>query len=97
MSLPQELPWHMADNLWAAQINPFLSNPALNCVLLKNVSLTTGANIINHRLGRALQGWYPVRIRAAATFFDTQDTNQTPTLTLNLNSSAAVVVDLVVF
>jgi len=44
-----------------------------------------------------LTGWNPTRIRASATIFDTQDSNQTPQLTLNLVASANVVVDLLVF
>jgi len=82
---------------WASVINPVVNNPLTNGILLKEVSLATGANVINHRLGRKLQGWILVRIRAASSIYDTQDTNQTPQLTLNLQSSASSVVDLYVF
>jgi hypothetical protein len=87
----------MAQNRWATALDPMLSNPVLNTVLLKNVALTTGANIVNHKLGRDLQGWYPVRVRSSSTIYDTQDSNQTPQLTLLLVASANVTVDLVVF
>lgn len=83
---------------WASIINPLLTNPALNVSLLQNISLTTGANVINHKLGRPLQGWYPVRFKGSyAQLYDTQATNQTPQLTLNLNASANVTCDLAVF
>lgn len=82
---------------WAASLNPLLKSAVLQGVLLKNVNLAAGANVVNHRLGRKLQGWMLTRIRSAATTYDTQDSNQTPELTLNLTSSAAVVVDLYVF
>lgn len=96
--LPQQIDWDMASNRWASMIEPFLNNPTLNTVLLPNIPLTTGANTINHRLGRPLKGWYITRIRnAPATFYDTQDSNPIPTRTLTLNSSADVIVDIVVF
>lgn len=78
-------------------LNPIFNTPILGGNLLTNQTLSIGLNSINHGLGRNLNGWIPVRVRAAATFFDSQDSNQTPTLTLALNSSAAVVVDLYVF
>lgn len=95
--LPQELQWNDADNKWASILNPIVSNPANNSLILKNQSLTTGANVINHKLGRILQGWIIVRQRALASVYDTQDTNQMPQLTLNLVSSANVTVDIEVF
>lgn len=82
---------------WASQINPQLSNPALNSSILKQVRLISGTTVVNHLLGKALQGWRIVRKRAAADIYDNQDQNQTPDLTLILVSDAAVTVDLEVF
>ena len=82
---------------WAQELNPIISNPTIHNLILKNVSLTAGTNVINHKLSRPLQGWNPTRLRASATIYDLQDTNQTPQLTLILVASAPVVVDLVVF
>lgn len=82
---------------WASQIDPVLRNPLTQGNLLKNVTLASGANVVDHKLGRKLQGWVLTRQRAAASVFDTQDLNPTPALTLTLTSSAAVVVDLLVF
>lgn len=96
-SLPQELEWHMADNRWASILNPIVANPANNSILLKNIQLAVGTNVINHKLGRNLQGWSIVRKRASADLYDTQDTNQMPNLTLTLVSDAIVTVDLMVF
>jgi hypothetical protein len=87
----------LLQNVWSSLINPFLNAPALQTVLLKDVSLTAGSNNVNHRLGRKLQGWYFVRKRAAANVHDNQDNNQNPELTLTLVSDASVTVDLVVF
>lgn len=66
-------------------------------VLLEEVVLASGANIVPHKLGRILQGWIPVRVRASATLYDTQDANNTPDQTLLLTASALVTVDLWVF
>lgn len=95
--LPQRLPLDQMQVQWAQQLNPIIANPILNNVILKNVSLVSGTNVINHKLGRPLQGWKTTRVRASATFYDTQDTNQTPQLTLVLVASAPVVIDLEVF
>jgi hypothetical protein len=95
--LPQKLNLDMMQVQWAQQLNPVIANPVLNNVILKNVSLVSGTNIINHRLGRVLQGWRTTRVRASTSLYDTQDTNQTPTLTLVLVASAPTVIDLEVF
>ena len=78
-------------------LNPIFNTNTLGGNILPNISLSTGSNTINHKLGRVLSGWQLVRIRAAATIFDTQDANKTPDLTLTLTSSAPVVCDLYVY
>ncbi len=95
--LPLRLPLEQMQVQWSQQLNPVIANPILNNVILKNVSLTTGTNVINHLLGRNLQGWKPTRVRALASLYDLQDTNQTPQLTLVLVASAPVIIDLEVF
>lgn len=87
----------MVQTRWAAILNPVLKNPALNSIVLKNIQLAAGANIVNHLLGRKLQGWKLVRQRAAGSVFDTQDANSMPDLTLQLTSSAVMSVDIEVF
>jgi hypothetical protein len=87
----------LMQSAWAAQINPVLGNPITQGTLIRNVALVTGANAINHKLGRALQGWVLTRQRASAAVYDTQDTNTHPELTLNLISSAPIVADIYVF
>lgn len=84
-------------NQWAAILDPVVNNPTVNTLVLKNQSLIAGSNVIDHRLGRKLQGWYVSRLRASATIYDTQDSNQMPDLTLVLVASAPVVADIVVF
>ncbi len=78
-------------------LNPIFNTPTLGGNLLTNISLVSGVNNINHGLGRTLNGWQIVRQRANANIWDSQDNNKTPTLTLTLNSSAAVTCDIYVF
>lgn len=96
--LPQQVPYSQMLTKWASIINPLLKNPASNPSILKEVSLVTGNNVVNHKLGQKLQGWYITRMRDVySQVYDTQDTNQTPALTLNLHASSDVVVDIAVF
>lgn len=95
--LSPSLPWALANPKWAASLNPLLGNPIVNGSLLSGVVLKTGANVINHGLGRKLLGYLVTLNNAAATFYDSQETNQRPELTLILNSSAPATVSLYVF
>lgn len=87
----------MMQTQWASVLNPIVANPSLNSIILKNIALIAGANSVPHKLGRKLQGWRLIRLRAAASVHDTQDSNQMPQLTLDLVSSAPVTVDIEVF
>lgn len=79
---------------WASELNPLLAKPLSSANLLQGVSLPNGTVTINHLLGRQMQGWFVSDINAASTIFRSQPLN---TLTLTLTSSAACIVDLVVF
>jgi hypothetical protein len=77
---------------------PMVSKIQNDSLILSNVQLVAGqTNIISHRLGRQLLGWCVVRCRSQAQVWDSQDTNPSPTLTLQLLTSANVSVDLLVF
>lgn len=82
---------------WGSILGPVIRHPLLNGTTLQNVVLQAGDNVINHGLQRPLQGWFVVRQRGAGTFYDLQDTNVSPELTLLLNSSANVSVNLYVY
>lgn len=98
MNLPLRLPWTTAQDRWASLINPVLSAELPNGILLKNIPIKSGVNVVNHKLGRKLTGWVVTRMRASSVnIYDTQDTNQTPDLTLNLNASGVTNIDLWVF
>jgi hypothetical protein len=87
----------MMQTRWATDIDPVIDLPINSGVILKSVTLAAGDNSVSHKLGRVLQGWFVVRQRASATIYDKQDSNQHPELSLTLNASGAVVVDLFVF
>lgn len=98
MKLPKKLPLDMMQDKWAADIEPVLNNPIVDSNLLKSISLIAGTNVVSHKLGRNLIGWYITRMRSNFTeLYDLQDSNQTPQLTLVLVASANCVVDLQVF
>lgn len=81
---------------WAAIIDPVLKLPQNSSVILKNVVLSSSAEI-NHTLGRPLQGWQIIRQRGKADIFDRQETNTLPDKTLLLSASSGISVDILVF
>lgn len=87
----------MVQTRWASILTPLLINPLLDGAVLKQVALSTGANTINHKLGRKLQGYLITMQDAASSIYSTQNTNTMPQLTLQLVASAPVNVDLYVY
>ncbi len=79
---------------WAATLNPVLSNPLNDVLILKNVELVIGDNVINHRLSKTQQGWFLTDLQGAATIYRSAPLNG---VTLTLNSSAIVTVNIGVF
>ncbi len=92
--LPQGLDQTKMENQWASMIEPVLNNPLNKANLLTNVSLAVGSNVINHKLGRQMQGWFLADIQGAAQIYRSAAMNP---LTLTLHSDAIVVVNLAVF
>jgi hypothetical protein len=92
--LSSKLDWPLANPLWAASINPLIENPMNNGILITGLVLASGANIINHKLGRAPQGWIIVDIQGIASIYRSAPFNST---TLTLFSSADITISLGVF
>jgi hypothetical protein len=79
-------------------IDPIVSKIQNDSQILTNITLIANQNnIINTTLSRTLAGWYVIRLRGQAIVWDNQDNNKSPNLTLWLNTSANVIVDLLVF
>lgn len=92
--LSSNLDWDAAKNLWAQSLNPVLGNPLLSGNAIGPISLVTGVNIINHGLGRVMQGWMITDQNASASFYRSSPLNDK---TLILTSNAAVKVMLWVY
>lgn len=71
----------------------FIGNPLLNGVLLTNVSLSSTATNVEHKLGRPHLGWIIVRKDANADIWESDTTKSFVKLTADAN----VTVDLWVF
>lgn len=92
------------DNLQRLQNNvetfsaPIVNSQIIDGVLIENVELATGStNIIDHKLGRKPLGYFVVKKNANANIWDSQSTNDRPSLTLELLTSATVTVNLWIF
>ncbi len=92
--LPLKSPSDITSTRWKALLDPMLANPLNNASILNGVQLAIGATVINHKLGRPLQGWFILDIDGAATIYRSAPLNN---LTLTLTSDAAVTVNIGVF
>lgn len=84
----------MMQTNWSGQLNPILNNPSTNPIILKGIPLINGTTVVNTSLTTTLQGWVVADITAAATIY--RSAPKAP-LTLTLHSSAATIVDLMVW
>jgi hypothetical protein len=94
MALPTRLDWPQAQSQWSAQLNPLLADPLNQTVILSGITLVAGVNVINHKLGRKMQGYLIAGQNAASNVYFTAPFND---LTLTLTASAPVIVNLVIF
>ncbi len=96
MSVPlsNKMSWELANPIWASQLNPIISSPLSSASILESVALINGATVINHKLGRKMQGWFITDQNASAAIYRSQPMNSS---TLTLTSSAAVTVNIAVF
>ena len=94
LPLQQTLP--QLQSKWSTALNPVIANLLVNGQLISNISLINGTTVVNHKLGRNIQGWFLVSPQGAAIVY--QAVRQpNPTLTITLVSNAAIVTDLWVF
>lgn len=94
--LPQKQPLPLMQTSWAQQINPILANLLVRGQLLTGIELINGTTVINHKLGRIPNGWFPVSTQGLAMIGEAAQ-QPNPTLTLTLVSSAAVTTGIWVF
>lgn len=93
-ALSSKLEWPIANPLWATVLNPVIANPLNSIQILPNIALKNGVTIINHGLGRLMQGWVLTDLQGAASIYRSAALNA---LTLTLTSNAAVTCSIGVF
>lgn len=79
---------------WTSELNPVLALPLNSPSILKNISVSTGVNVINHKLGRNPIGYLLIDSNAAITLYRSAAFND---LTLTLTSSGSAQIALMVF
>lgn len=79
-----------------ADLQGVLRVPFLKGLRLPDLALVAGVNRIDHKLGRAYQGWFPLRVQDAALVAFEQASDD-PRRALVLNVAAPCVCDLWVF
>ena len=98
MQLPQFqssiTPLQLMQSKWSSILNPIIAQPLNSPSMLKNISISTGSNVINHKLGRTPVGWLVIDVNAPITLYRSNELND---LTLTLTSSGAATVTLLVF
>ncbi len=80
---------------WASELNPIITNPIVDGIILSGITLVSGNNVINHKLGRPIMGYILIRNNALVTIYDSNTAQ--PNLTFNLISSGPATVSLYVF
>lgn len=108
MQLPINLTQSLQTTRWKSILDPVIETtyttqasveelqalPLNQMVVLNNVALAIGNNVIKHGLNRVPVGWVIMDINAASTIYRSAAFNN---LTLTLNSSAIATVKLGVF
>lgn len=83
----------MLQTQWKSQLDPLLSDP-FSPKILENVVLKAGNNVINHKLGRNMQGWFITDIDTPAHIYRSAPFNNK---TVTLTSTMGTTINLAVF
>jgi hypothetical protein len=92
--LSSKLPWELANPLWSSVLNPIIKNPINSALIINQISLVSGTNVINHGLSQIQRGWFFTDINAAITAYRSAPFND---LTLTLTCSGPAIANLAVF
>jgi hypothetical protein len=84
----------MMQTQWKSTLDTALGLPTNSPSLLTGISVVSGDNVINHKLGRTPQGWIITDINAGVTLYRSAAFND---LTLTLRSSGTATIGLMVF
>ena len=94
MQLPINLPLPMMQTRWKSILDPVLSNLLINSILLQDITLITGNNTINHKLGRVPVGYIMVNSSTLITLYTSAPFTA---VNMTVNASSGGVISLVVF
>lgn len=102
MSLPifqtQNKDITLLQTTWSSSLNQLLAKPLSDSNFLDNISVVSGDNVINHKLGRNIKGWIVCMMHTSfVQLYDKQLTNQMSDKTLILNSNGSSTISLIVF
>ncbi len=92
--LSSNLSHEQLQNKWSATLNPIIANPLTNPIILTDIVLASGANVINHKLQRQMRGWLIIDLNANVTIYRSAPMNDS---TITLTSSGAATINLAVF
>lgn len=90
--ISSKLSWELMNPKLAAALNPVLAIPQ-NSGRIIPYNLVTGANIINHGLGRMMIGWTITDINAAVTVYRSAPMNAT-NITLTASGPATIMLEV---
>lgn len=82
---------------WPRLLDPLLDSPIATPIILQEVVLTAGKNVIDHRLGKDLVGYISIGNNGPTTLWSDQANNPLPSKNLWLMASSGVTVNLLVF
>lgn len=90
MSLSTRLPWELARERWASEINPVLAFPMLSGIQINSIILEAMIpKAINHLLGRIPMGWFVVDNNASSVIWRTEPFT-TKTITLESDDDTTI-------
>ena len=78
-------------------VNFIVSNKQFDSAILSDQTVTAGTNLIRHKLGRKIIGWYVIDTNAAVTLYRDYTSTEDLYTTLPLVADASATISLLVF
>jgi len=78
-------------------LDQFTDNPISDNFIIEDIDVDTTTVLVEHRLGRAVRGWYIIDSDAASAVFRDTSSEADPILFLALKAFSAATISIVVF
>ena len=78
-------------------LNPLLELPISDGVMIKDLTIETTDTLVNHKLGRAYEGFIITRLKTNAVIFESSSTNHTPGRIIIMKASTQATADIYFF